>query len=90
MIKVFFHKRIKLGLDVSNSIINIFFLLFSRLTACIVLDFDSELLIHSSIGKRKEGERVISSWMPTFDEASHLTTLSTGRAKKPFIRVEHT
>jgi hypothetical protein len=77
-------------MDVSDSIINIFVLLFSRLTACVVLDFDSVLLIHSSIGKRKEGERVIASWMPTFDEASHLTTLSTGRTKKPFIRVEHT
>lgn len=77
-----------MGLD--DSIINIFVLLFSRFTACIVLDLDSVLLIRSSIGKRKEGKRVISSWMPTFDEASHLTTLSTGRTKKPFIRVEHT
>lgn len=40
-------------MDVSDSIINIFVLLFSRWTACVVLDFDSVLLIHSSIGKRK-------------------------------------
>ena len=55
------------------------------LGACILLEFFSIFIVQPVNKKRRE--RVISSWMPTFDEA---TTLSTRRTKKPIIRVDRT